>query len=189
MAFLFYICKNKNNKMNDPLTRKGKYLALLLRHQPEKAGLTIMRGGWVNIKDILKNTDYTMSELEEIVRIDEKKRYSFSKDKTKIRANQGHSVDVEMDYELKEPPKVLYHGTVYRFVSSIMRTGIQKQKRDYVHLSDNIETAKIVGQRRGDFVILTIDSESMHKDGYKLYMSENGVWLTDNVPVKYIKIE
>ena len=133
-----------------------------------------------------KNID--MNILERIVKENNKQRYSFNEDHTKIRANQGHSIEVYIDFEEKIPPKTLYHGTAERFLESIKKTGINKMERLYVHLSKDEETAITVGKRHGKPIVLKIDTEKMLKDGYKFYLSENNVWLCEDIPWKYVRI-
>lgn len=125
--------------------------------------------------------------MEEIVRTDNKQRYSFNEDKTLIRANQGHSVSVDVELKEKEPPEFLYHGTADRFLKSIMTEGLKPMSRLYVHLSKDIETANKVGKRHGNPAILKVNSGQMNQDGIKFYLSENGVWLTSKVDVKYLE--
>jgi putative RNA 2'-phosphotransferase len=170
---------------------KSKFLSLVLRHKPDTIGIVLDRSGWVSVEELLaKSADYgvrlSRKELEEIVETNDKKRFAFSEDKTRIRANQGHSVEVELELEAAEPPEQLFHGTVERFLGSIRTEGLKKMNRHHVHLSKDKETAEKVGDRRGEAIILTISSGDMFKDGYTFYLSENGVWLTDAVPVKYI---
>lgn len=169
------------------------FISLILRHKPEVIGISLDEHGWANVKELLlgiNNSGRTidMEILEEIVRTDKKQRYSFNGDKTLIRANQGHSIPVDVELEVQQPPQFLYHGTASRFIDSIKQEGLKSMSRLYVHLSSDIETAKIVGARHGSPVILKIDCSQMHKDGIKFYLSENGVWLTENVPKKYIEI-
>ncbi len=130
-----------------------------------------------------------MDILEEIVRTDNKQRYSFNEDKTLIRANQGHSIPVDVELEEKQPPQYLYHGTAERFLDSIMSDGLKPMSRLYVHLSQDKETAVKVGKRHGSPVVLKIKAEEMWKDGIKFYLSQNGVWLTKYVDNKYIVVE
>ena len=168
----------------------SKFLSLILRHQPEKIGLQLDENGWALISDILKksNLKFTFEELEEIVVTNDKKRFSFNNDKTKIRANQGHSLKtVNLDLKAQVPPQILFHGTVERFIPSIKLEGLQKMKRQHVHLSADNETAIKVGSRRGNPIILSIKALEMETRGYQFYKSENGVWLTDNVPSEFIK--
>lgn len=167
-------------------TRASKFLSLVLRHQPEKIGIALDSHGWAKVREILIGMNLTMEELEHIVETDEKRRYSFSEDKTLIRANQGHSVDIDLELEPRRPPAFLYHGTVEQFLPSIRKQGLQRQSRQYVHLSPDAETAAKVGRRRGEPVVLRIAADRMHADGYEFFLSENGVWLTRAVPFQYI---
>jgi putative RNA 2'-phosphotransferase len=168
------------------LNNKSKFLAYILRHKPEKANLKLEKDGWVSVYDLISNTDISMDELEEIVKTDDKKRYSFNIDNTKVRANQGHSTNTVIKFTKKIPPVILYHGTSLRFWISIQKNGLDKMNRQYVHLSKDIETAYKVGVRHGEPIILKINCLEMVKDGYDFFISDNGVWLTDNVPPKYI---
>jgi len=168
--------------------RTSKYLSLLLRHRPEAAGLTLDEHGWAEVGRLLRNVGISMEELEEIVANDEKQRYSFNDDKTLIRANQGHSIPVDLELEAREPPEFLYHGTVAQFLISIRKEGLQRQNRLYVHLSPDVETAVKVGRRRGKPVILQVAAGRMHRDGYAFFLSANGVWLTREVPPQYLKL-
>lgn len=172
------------------LTSMGKLISLILRHKPDVIGITLDEHGWANvdelIKGVSKNHKLTMEMLENIVAIDEKQRYSFNEDKTKIRANQGHSIDVDVELEEVEPPEYLWHGTGKKYVDSIRETGLIPKSRLYVHLSDNHETAVQVGKRHGNPVVFCIKSGQMYRDGYKFYKSKNGVWLTKSVPVEYL---
>ena len=167
------------------------FLSLILRHKPSEIGITLDEHGWANVEELLAGINRTgrplsFEYLEEIVRTDNKGRYSFNEDKTLIRANQGHSIPV--DFELKEatPPGILYHGTATRFMDSIEQQGIKPMSRLYVHLSKDIETAVNVGTRHGQCVVLEIDAQQMVADGIKFYLSENGVWLTKYVDWKYV---
>lgn len=173
------------------LTRISRYISLILRHKPEAAGITLDEHGWANVDELIagvnKTHPLTMEVLKEIVRTDEKQRYSFSEDGTLIRANQGHSIPVDVELPELEPPKILYHGTGKKYVESIERQGLLPQSRLYVHLSADQETAVNVGQRHGIPVVYTIQAEAMSKDGYLFYRSANGVWLTKAVPVQYLE--
>ena len=168
--------------MND-IIRKGKRLAFLLRHDEE---YRFDEHGWREVSDLIANHGYTMELLDEIVETNNKKRYEYSEDKSKIRARQGHSVNV--DVELKEviPPDILYHGTAETTLSAIMKEGIIKGSRLHVHLSQTEETALNVGKRHGKPVVLRINAGQMNQDGIKFYLSNNGVWLTEYVSPKYI---
>lgn len=171
----------------------GKFISLILRHKPETIGINLDEHGWANVQDLINGINnsgrtITFEQLEEIVQTNDKKRYSFNDDKTLIRANQGHSINV--DVELKEaiPPKVLYHGTGEKYLESILKDGIKHKNRLNVHLSKDIETATKVGKRHGKPIILKIDTEAMLKDGIKFYLSENEVWLTSDIAPKYFEI-
>ena len=169
----------------------SKYMSLILRHKPEVIGISIDEHGWANVEELIQgiaknNPGFNMEALEEIVKTDNKQRYSFNDDKTLIRANQGHSVQVDVDLEEKEPPNILYHGTGEKYVTSIDQDGLIPKSRLYVHLSKDIETARSVGKRHGKEIIYFVNSAQMYKDGYRFYLSKNGVWLTKKVPVKYL---
>ena len=168
----------------------SKYISLILRHKPEVIGITLDEHGWANVDELIEGVSRTypidMAALELIVAEDEKQRYSFNEDKTLIRANQGHSIPVDVELDEKEPPEVLYHGTGEKYVSSIDRQGLIPKSRLYVHLSRDEETAVKVGSRHGKPVIYKVKSGEMYRDGYKFFCSVNGVWLTKEVPVKYL---
>ena len=172
------------------LITKGKELAFLLRHDKEAFdnGL-IDQNGWRNVSELVSDKGYSVDLIEEIVVTNNKKRYEFNEEHTKIRARQGHSINVDVGLTEAEPPKVLYHGTSSDVLDSIMGEGIKKGTRLYVHLSKDKETATNVGSRHGTPYVLEIDSEQMYKDGVKFYLSNNGVWLTEFVDAKYIKKE
>ena len=173
------------------LTRISKYISLILRHKPEVIGIHLDAHGWADVNALLagisKKYPINRDILEEIVQSDEKQRYSFSEDGTKIRANQGHSIQVDVELTLTEPPETLYHGTAQRFAASIEAQGLLPQSRLYVHLSPDPETAKKVGQRHGKPVIYLVNAGQMQRDGYSFYRSANGVWLTKVVPAIYLK--
>jgi len=169
----------------------SKYISLILRHKPDEIGITLDKHGWANVNELIEGINKTyqidFNLLQEIVNTDEKKRYSFNEDKTLIRANQGHSIPV--DVELKEviPPEFLWHGTGEKYVISIDKEGLISKARLYVHLSSDYDTAIKVGSRHGKPVVYKVLSEKMCDDGYKFFCSENNVWLTNNVPVKYLE--
>ena len=167
--------------------RTSKFISLILRHKPEEIGITLDSHGWAPVDRLLEGVGISMEELEHIVETDEKQRYSFNEDKTRIRANQGHSIPVDLELEEQEPPEFLYHGTVGQFLGGIQKEGLQRRNRQYVHLSPDVETAVKVGRRRGKPVVLQIAAGRMKQDGYKFYCSANGVWLTGEVPPGYIK--
>lgn len=174
------------------LTKVSKYISLILRHKPETIGITLDAHGWANVKDLIKGVNKTykldMEMLEEIVATDDKQRYSFNEDKTMIRANQGHSVNVDVELEEVEPPKYLYHGTATKYMDSILKDGLIPKSRLYVHLSADVETAITVGERHGKPIIFRIRSKAMYDQGFKFYKSQNGVWLTKNVPSEFMYI-
>lgn len=178
--------------MQNRAIKISKFLSLVLRHQPEKIGITLDNAGWVLVAELLKACNaagfsITQQELENVVRTSDKQRFAFSDDRQMIRANQGHSVAVKLDYLPLTPPEVLYHGTATRFLDSIKAQGLVKGKRLHVHLSSDEATAIKVGSRHGKPVVLIIESSRMHKDGLIFYQSENGVWLTEHIPPAYIK--
>ena len=163
---------------------------MLLRHHPEAAGLTLDEHGWADVEELIKGVSRKFfldrAGLERIVAEDKKGRYSFSADGRLIRANQGHSVNVDVELEEKEPPEILYHGTAERFAASIEREGLKPQGRLYVHLSMDEKTARIVGQRHGKPVIFTVKAGEMFRAGHKFYLSVNNVWLTKEVPAEFL---
>lgn len=168
------------------IINKGKYLAFLLRHDEEafKNGL-IDKHGWRNVSELIKHQGYTKELLEEIVETNNKQRYEFNSNKSKIRARQGHSINVDVELTEMTPPSILYHGTSTKALEAIYSNGITKMGRLYVHLSKDKETALKVGSRHGNPYVLEINAEQMHKDGIKFYLSNNGVWLTEYVEPKY----
>src|SRR6185369_11200546 len=172
--------------MKDRTTRISKFLSLVLRHEPEKIGLALDDEGWTSVSDLLPRViidgnPITFDELQNVVVTNDKQRFSFSDDKTLIRANQGHSVQVALGYEPLSPPATLYHGTAERFLSSIERQGLLKGQRHHVHLSEDLKIATEVGTRYGRPVVLLIASERMNKHGHLFFRSQNGVWLTEHV--------
>ncbi len=173
--------------------RISKFLSLVLRHQPEYINLNLDQNGWADVLELqekskTKNIHFSIEELREIVETNDKKRFSFSKDASLIRANQGHSVKtIDLQLEAIKPPEVLYHGTVEKFIASIKATGLEKRNRQHVHLSADLETATKVGSRRGKPIILKIQAQKMHEEGFAFFLSANGVWLTDRVPKKFIE--
>lgn len=182
--------KKKELKNRENYKKISKFISLVLRHNPEVIGISLDKNGWTDtgilIKKLSSKFDIDLNILKEIVASDDKQRYSFSSDFTKIRANQGHSVSVDLELLPQKPPTILYHGTAQRFVQSIYQKGIQKQNRQYVHLSKDVETAQKVGNRHGEVFVFQIDTHKMLSEGYLFYLSENGVWLTDEVPARFL---
>lgn len=170
------------------ITQTSKLISLILRHKPETIGITLDEHGWANVTELLNGLKIDMALLEEIVSTDDKQRYSFNDDKTLIRANQGHSIPVDVELEETRPPKLLWHGTGTKYAHSICDSGLIPKSRLYVHLSSDVETAVNVGRRHGEVVLFRIDAARMYKDGFKFYLSKNGVWLTKHVPVKYLSV-
>jgi putative RNA 2'-phosphotransferase len=169
----------------------SKYLSKHLRHTPERLGLTLNPGGWINVDELLSvctahQFPLTRAELEEVVATNDKQRFSFDETKTRIRANQGHSVEVDLQLEPQTPPDMLYHGTGEQSVPAILRDGLLKMSRHHVHLSKDVETARKVGMRHGHPVIFAVDTVAMQQAGFTFYCSENGVWLVDEVPPQYL---
>jgi putative RNA 2'-phosphotransferase len=173
-------------------TRISKFLSLVLRHQPQLIGLVLDDNGWTDVQALMqgcaaKDLHFTLEQLREIVATNPKQRFALSEDGSRIRANQGHSIEVQLALPPQAPPALLYHGTVNRFLDSIRTQGLQKMERHHVHLSAERSTAEQVGRRRGKPVALTIHAGQMWADGYLFYQSDNGVWLTDAVPPSYIE--
>ena len=169
----------------------SKYIAYILRHKPDAIGISLDEHGWANVDELISGINKTysldMEGLEEIVRNDEKQRYSFNEDKTLIRANQGHSIPVDVELEEFVPPEILYHGTGEKYSASIEEQGLIPKSRLYVHLSADYDTAVKVGMRHGKPIVYSIAAVKMHKDGFSFYKSVNGVWLTKTVPKEYIE--
>lgn len=177
--------------MEKQATQISKFLSLVLRHQPELVGLSLSEAGWVSVSDLLAacrqhGKAISLEQLQDVVADNDKKRFSFSDDGSFIRANQGHSVEIELGYEAASPPAKLFHGTAERFLASIKEQGLLKRNRHHVHLSADTETAIKVGQRHGKPVVLHVDAGKMQQDGFTFYLSTNGVWLTEHVPVPYL---
>jgi putative RNA 2'-phosphotransferase len=179
--------------MNDPrLVKISKYLSKHLRHTPEEIGIILAEGGWVSVQELMAASQkngflFTRTELDQVVATSDKKRFSFDSTGTLIRANQGHSTEVDLQLTAALPPDVLYHGTGANAVASILQNGLCKMSRHHVHLSTDISTAKKVGTRHGKPVIFAVDAATMHKNGHEFYCSENQVWLVDRVPPKYLQ--
>lgn len=180
---------NNNDKQLKPLS---KFLSFVLRHQPQSIGLQLDAAGWASVDELLQKAQQAGKRLDRallqrIVDTNDKQRFAFSEDGQRIRANQGHSLDVELALPPSAPPAVLYHGTATRFVASIFATGLDKRNRHHVHLTEDRTIALSVGQRYGLPVLLKIDAEGMVRDGHVFFRSANGVWLTDHVPAAYLE--
>ncbi|MGJ8638007.1 MAG: RNA 2'-phosphotransferase [Opitutaceae bacterium] len=173
------------------ITKRSKFLSLVLRHEPERIGLELDAQGWVSVAVLLRQMaehgrPLPLEVLKAIVSSNDKKRFAFSEDERLIRANQGHSINVDLALEPVVPPMFLYHGTATRFEAQIRAEGLKRQQRQHVHLSHEQETAVRVGQRHGKPVILKVKASEMADAGALFYRSENGVWLTEQVPVDYL---
>lgn len=170
----------------------SKFISLILRHKPEAINITLDEHGWANVDELIsginKQHHIDFELLEKIVVEDEKQRYSFNDDKTMIRANQGHSIPVDVELEKVQPPKYLYHGTGKKYMASIEEHGLIPKSRLYVHLTGDVETALKVGERHGNAIVYRVLSEKLFQDGLTFYRSVNGVWLTKEVPVKYLEL-
>jgi len=173
-------------------TTISKYLSKYLRHQPERLGLELASGGWVDVADLLAACQQhgfaiSVTELHDVVILNNKQRFAFDATQTRIRANQGHSVAVDLQLEPAIPPADLYHGTTERNVSAIQREGLHKMRRHHVHLSADVATAQMVGGRHGKPVVLLVDAAAMQRDGIEFFRSANGVWLVDHVAPHYLR--
>ncbi|HFL2422519.1 TPA: RNA 2'-phosphotransferase [Clostridioides difficile] len=178
------------------MSKKDKlsiFISLILRHKPETIGIKLDDYGYADVNELIEKINNTgrninIEILEQIVKEDNKQRYSFNDDRSKIRANQGHSINVNVELRELEPPKYLYHGTATRFLDNIKNEGIIKQSRLYVHLSRDIDITVKVGKRHGTPVVLKINTGKMYENGYKFYLSENNIWLCKYIPFEYVEI-
>lgn len=175
------------------LVKMSKYLSRHLRHQPEALGLTLEPGGWVAVDVLLATANsrgvaLTRADLAEIVAGNDKQRFAFDETGQRIRANQGHSVPIDLQLASVSPADVLYHGTAQANVGVILREGLRKMRRHHVHLSGDVATAVKVGMRHGAPAVLMVDAAGMARDGHQFYRSENGVWLTESVPPQYLRV-
>jgi len=171
--------------------RTSKYLSLVLRHAPERAGVQLDEAGWVGIDELLAGAAangraISRAELDRIVATNPKRRFAFDETGTRIRAVQGHSVEIDLGYEPREPPPVLFHGTHPKVVDAIRTEGLRPMSRRHVHLSADVETAKVVGARRGRPVIVEVDAAAMAADGVTFFRAANGVWLCDRVAPRWL---
>jgi putative RNA 2'-phosphotransferase len=174
------------------IIRTSKFLSLILRHEPERVGLILGDAGWVVVDELLKalnghDVSLTLDELKHIVATSDKKRFAFREDGLRIRASQGHSVEVDLEYPPQTPPELLYHGTASRFLDAIRQHGLQKMQRHDVHLSAETRVTLQVGGRHGKPALLTIRAGDMHRAGFVFRCSANGVWLVDHVPPQFIE--
>ncbi|SHJ66958.1 putative RNA 2'-phosphotransferase [Rubritalea squalenifaciens DSM 18772] len=179
--------------MRKSLVKKSKFLSLVLRHDPSAAGVALDENGWVLVSELLggaaeRGMQISLEELEEIVETNEKKRFSYCQDSGRIRARQGHSVEVDVELKAVSPPDSLYHGTAERSLPTIMKEGLKRMNRQHVHLSSCEKTARHVGARHGKPVILKVNAKAMYEDGHLFYLSENHVWLVDFVESKYLSL-
>lgn len=183
----------RSGKSDKKSINTSRFMSLILRHKPDTIGITLDEHGWADVQELIDGINRSgghsldMELLEEIVRTDEKQRYSFNEDHTLIRANQGHSIPVDVELKEKVPPNILWHGTGEKYVSSIDVQGLIPKSRLYVHLSSDIETARKVGSRHGKPVLYEIDCSGMINDGYRFFLSANHIWLTKEVPARYLK--
>ena len=179
--------------MHSDFTQLSKFLSFVLRHKPETIGLMLDHQGWIAVDELISKSEaagkpFNLEDLMHVVNTSEKKRFSLSEDGQHIRAAQGHSGTVELGLPPKEPPRILYHGTATRFMESIVSDGLKPQARQQVHLSADEATAYQVGQRHGKPVVFKVDALRMHQDGFKLFLADNGVWLTDQVPPEFLTL-
>jgi putative RNA 2'-phosphotransferase len=179
--------------MSADLVRLSKFLSLVLRHEPEKIGLVLDENGWAAVDELLAGAAkagvaLTPESLRHVVETNDKKRFALSEDGRRIRASQGHSVEVDLDLPPTVPPEQLFHGTATRFLDPIRAEGLRPQSRRHVHLSPDEETAVKVGMRHGKPVVLRIAAGRMQREGHAFYLSANGVWLTETVPPEYLEV-
>ena len=171
--------------------RISKYLSKHLRHQPERLGLELLPGGWVEVDKLLaaasaNGFEISLADLQQVVATNDKQRFAFNESGDLIRANQGHSIEIDLQLPVQTPPNTLYHGTHVKAITAILESGLQKMSRHHVHLTTDLNMAFKVGGRRGESVLLAIDTLAMIADGYSFYRTENEVWLVDAVPPKYL---
>ncbi len=178
---------------NTKLTSISKFMSLVLRHQPDLIGLALDAAGWTTVDDLLARAAthgraITRDELNEVVATSDKRRFALSDDGLRIRANQGHSVEVDLGLPRAQPPEFLYHGTASRFVDSVMATGLERRSRHHVHLTANVATGEAVGRRYGKPVILRVAAGVMAAQGHAFFVSANDVWLVEAVPAEFIEV-
>jgi len=177
--------------MNNQLKTVSKFMSLVLRHKPEEIGIVLNENGWVKIQTLVSNSKGLLTHelVKEVTNQSDKRRFAISDDGLSIRANQGHSINISLGLETSKPPEVLYHGTAKRFLDNIQVEGLTAQSRQHVHLSLDIKTAIAVGKRHGDPVILEVMALQMYQNDISFYLSKNGVWLTNHVPLSYINFK
>ena len=169
----------------------SKFLSYVLRHAPDSIGLSLDANGWAEVDDLLAKANAAgrridLAMLQAVVAENDKRRFTLSEDGRRIRAAQGHSIAVDLDLEPIEPPPRLYHGTATRNLDAILAEGLKPGRRQQVHLSLDPETARKVGERHGKPAVLSVDAAAMHQDGHRFFRADNGVWLTDSVPARYL---
>ena len=176
--------------MNDKTLQKiSKYFSFILRHKPESIGLNLDSEGWANITELIdKTNDFELTKdiIDIVVETNDKQRFKLNSNKEKIKANQGHSISINLNLEAIEPPSFLFHGTAERFIESINFSGLKKQNRHHVHLTESISVAKSVGCRYGQLVLLKVNTKNMYDEGFSFFRTTNNVWLVEEVPSKYI---
>lgn len=174
-------------KKGDPVVRTSKWLSLILRHDPGKIGLTLDRGGWASLDELLRKAPPWVTRDAVVQAVTENDKQRFTIKDGRIRANQGHSIEVELDLVAVEPPEFLYHGTYHKVVDLIWAEGLRKMARHHVHMAAETGTAVTVGRRSGTPVVFKILAAKMHAEGFIFYRSDNGVWLTEHVPPTYLE--
>lgn len=177
--------------MTSKIQSASKFLSLILRHQPEVIGIALDAEGWADIDQLIslsnaKGTALSRELVQEIVATSDKQRFAIDATGTRIRANQGHSIEVDLKLAAQVPPPMLFHGTATRFADAIRAEGLRPGSRQHVHLSADVVTATTVGTRHGKPLVLSVRADAMARDGMAFYLSANGVWLTDSVPASYI---
>ena len=180
-------------KTNAELVSVSKFMSLVLRHQPQKIGLELDAAGWASVDELLRlsaaaGQPFSHDDLVDVVAISDKQRFALSEDGRRIRANQGHTIEIELGLPTLVPPDALFHGTAKRFLEAILREGLSRRARHHVHLTADRDTAIAVGRRYGVPVLLRIDAKRMHNDGHVFRCSANGVWLADDVPTVYLEV-
>lgn len=183
----------KQRAMAEYNKRTGKFVSYILRHHPERIGITLDEHGWADVQELIDGVnsqdrhELTKEILDALVASPDKARYSYNEDQTKIRANHGHSVRVDVELQPQTPPDILYHGTGEKYVAAIDEIGLIGKSRLYVHLSETTEVATGVGGRHGKPVVYRVRAGEMAKDGYVFFKSLSGIWLTERVPAQYLE--